>query len=108
MKIIFKHLQRSHFPLLLKWLETPHVKAWWDPNLTWTPELIQEKYDSYVHGYKLENNIHKNIYAFIIKIDNKPIGYIQTYNAYDFHKNLYLNNLPKSLAAIDIFIGEKE
>ncbi|MGD0465923.1 MAG: GNAT family N-acetyltransferase [Gammaproteobacteria bacterium] len=108
MNITFKSLQKSHFPLLLKWLKTPHIKAWWDPGLKWTKKLIQEKYGNYVYGYKLENNIPKKIHAFIIEIDKQPIGYIQVYDAYDFHRSVPLKNLPKSLAAFDIFIGQKE
>jgi len=50
MKITFTPLQESHFPLLLKWLETPHVKAWWDKDIHWTPELIKKRYASYVQG----------------------------------------------------------
>ena len=53
MNITFTSLTESHFPLLLKWLETTHVKLWWDQDVKWTPELIQEKYGSYVKGYKL-------------------------------------------------------
>ncbi|NBO24779.1 MAG: aminoglycoside adenylyltransferase, partial [Chlamydiae bacterium] len=30
MKITFAPLAESHFSLLLKWLESPHVKKWWD------------------------------------------------------------------------------
>lgn len=30
MNINFVPLADSHFPLLLKWLEMPHVKLWWD------------------------------------------------------------------------------
>jgi len=118
MKITFRPLAESHFPLLLKWLETPHVKAWWpvDRNLTivdgdleakWSPELIQAKYGDYVKGYKLENGITKTIKAYIICVDNVPIGYIQIYNAYDFVYSVSLDGLPSSLAAFDVLIGEE-
>ena len=52
--------------------------------------------------------MRKPIHAFIIYVDDTPIGYIQYYNAYDFPRDGYqLNNLPKSLAAIDMFIGHE-
>ena len=54
MNIIFKPLGEADFPLLLKWLEKSHVKAWWDPDILWTLELIKEKYSDYVKGYKIE------------------------------------------------------
>ncbi|MBY0292843.1 MAG: acetyltransferase, partial [Alphaproteobacteria bacterium] len=53
--ITFIPLQEHHFPLLLKWLEVPHVKAWWDQNILWTSELIKEKYGAYVQGFKRLN-----------------------------------------------------
>lgn len=83
MKITFTPLAKPHFPLLLKWLEAPHVKAWWDTDVHYTPELIQEKYGSYVDGYKQIGSERKPIHAFIIYFDDAPIGYIQYYNAYD-------------------------
>ncbi|MCX4083861.1 GNAT family N-acetyltransferase [Rickettsia hoogstraalii] len=56
MHINFTPLSTSHFSLLLKWLEMPHVKLWWDEDIKWSLELIEQKYSSYVRGYKLENN----------------------------------------------------
>jgi len=105
-KITFTPLAESHFPLLLKWLEAPHVKAWWDQDVKWTPELVQEKYAAYVKGYKIVNGIAKAIHAYIIYSDNTPVGYIQIYNAYDFARSKPLTGLPSSLAAFDVFIGE--
>ncbi len=108
MKITFTPLAESHFPLLLKWLEAPHVKAWWDQNLTYTMELVREKYSSYVKGYKLETDLKKPIQAFIIYSDENPVGYIQIYNAYDFLQSKSLSALPEKLGAFDIFIGQEE
>jgi aminoglycoside 6'-N-acetyltransferase len=106
MNIAFKPLNESHFPLLLKWLESPHVKKWWDQDVTYTIELVREKYSSYVKGYKLEGSAQKPIQAFIIYSDQNPVGYIQIYNAYDFPRSKPLLGLPENLGAFDIFIGE--
>ncbi len=108
MKIEFKPLSETHFILLLKWLEAPHVKQWWDQNINYNEKSIEEKYSSYVNGYKLKNGEKKAISAFIIYLDDKPIGYIQLYNTYDFLRNKPLANLSKSLGAIDFYIGEEE
>jgi RimJ/RimL family protein N-acetyltransferase len=120
MNITFSHLAESHFPLLLKWLETPHVKTWWsiDQSLQrvgkekeegekWTSSSIQEKYANYVKGYKLENGVNKPIQAYIIFVDTIPIGYIQIYNAYAFPRSKPLIGLPLDLAAFDVLIGEE-
>jgi aminoglycoside 6'-N-acetyltransferase len=118
MAITFKPLNESHFPFLLKWLESPHVKKWWpadrslgaggDQDVTYTIELVKEKYSSYVKGYKLEVGAQKPIQAFIIYSDQNPVGYIQIYNAYDFPRSKPLLGLPSNLGAFDIFIGEEE
>lgn len=76
MHITFEPLAESHFPLLLKWLTTPHVKAWWDKDIHWTADLIQEKYNSYVKGFKLQERVPKKIDAYIICADTTPVGYI--------------------------------
>lgn len=99
--INFKPLSEADFPLLQKWLNSPHVKEWWHHD-----GKIEEKYKTYVQGYKLENGEKKPISAFIIYIDDKPIGYIQLYNAYDFAKQL--KDLPKSLGMIDFYIGDEK
>ena len=106
MVITFFPLSENHCSLLLKWLEAPHVKAWWDQDVQWTPALIQEKYGTYVDGYKLENDSQKPLYAYIVLADQLSIGYIQFYNAYDFRRSILLTNLPSSLAALDLFIGD--
>ena len=103
----FTTLSKDHFPLLLKWLNTIHVKKWWDQDVEWTSLKIHEKYESYVQGYKIEHGKKKTINAYIILYDNIPVGYIQIYNAYDFERSHPLANLHKKLAAFDIFIGEE-
>ncbi|KTD56677.1 GNAT family acetyltransferase [Legionella santicrucis] len=108
MKITFTPLAESHFPLLLKWLEAPHVKAWWDQSVTYTLDLVHEKYSSYVKGYKLVEGLEKPIKSFIIQHNQNPVGYIQIYNAYDFPRSKSLLGLPENLGAFDIFIGAEE
>ena len=105
MKIKFIALSIFDFPLLYKWLEASHVKQWWDEDIINTEEYVEEKYSSYVEGYKLENGKKKPISAFIIYLSDKSIGYIQIYNAYDFDQII---DLPKSLGAIDFYIGEED
>jgi GNAT superfamily N-acetyltransferase len=107
MTITFEPLNESHFSLLLKWLEAPHVKKWWDQDVTYTLELVHKKYSSYVKGYKLVDGQQKPIQGFIIHNNQNPIGYIQIYNAYDFPRSKTLSGLPANLGAFDIFIAEE-
>jgi aminoglycoside 6'-N-acetyltransferase len=86
----------------------PHVKTWWDSDIHWTSKLIWRKYKSYVYGWRFDGDILRYIDASIISVDDHPVGYIQSYNAYDFSRNSPLKDLPKSLASFDILIGEKD
>jgi aminoglycoside 6'-N-acetyltransferase len=106
--ITFEPLNESHFPLMLKWLESPHIKRWWDQDVVYTLDLVKEKYMSYVKGYKQVSGSNKPIRAYIINVAQTPVGYIQIYNAYDFARSKPLLGLPENLGAFDIFIGEKE
>lgn len=86
----------------------PHVKKWWDQDVTYTLESVREKYGSYVQGYKQVEGVNKPIHSFIIYLDGLPTGYIQIYNAYDFPRSKPLLALPENLGAFDVFIGEKK
>lgn len=108
MNIIFEPLNFSHFPLLLTWLESSHVKKWWDQDIVYTLDLIEKKFGSYVKGYKSIKGVNKPISAYIICIGNHPIGYIQCYNAYDFPRSKNLIGLPENLGAMDVFLGDKK
>jgi aminoglycoside 6'-N-acetyltransferase len=99
MNITFISLTELHFPLLLKWLTTEHVKAWWDKDINWTRELIRKKYTQYIEG-------HKSIDAYIICADAEPIGYIQYYNVHDFPRDSDIPALPPTCASLDWYIGE--
>ncbi len=103
-------LQTTHFPLLLKWINTDHVSRWWRDNRPWSLEDIIQKYTTYCKGYKKTGDLAKPIHAFIIEIQSQPVGFIQYYNAHDFPREggSLPPGLPKKLAALDLFIGESE
>lgn len=105
--ISFKPIEDENFPLLFKWLNTPHVKLWWGDEQCDSLEATEKKYASYVLGYKESQGQNKKISAFIIYCAFEPIGYIQYYNAYDFPRTGYqlMSNI-KLLSAIDTYIGE--
>lgn len=107
--ITFVPLEERHLSLMCAWLMKPHVRAWWDSDVSWTLARVQEKYGSYIQGYKFEKGIKKPIQAFIIAIDGKDIGYIQLYDAHLFEREggLTLDELPRPLATFDIFLGEE-
>ena len=90
----FKPLAETDFPLLLKWLKEAHVKAWWDQGIIWTSELVSKK-------YALKRPVH----AYIILINEAPIGYIQFYDVKDF-ADVDRPQWHQSAAGLDYYIGE--
>jgi hypothetical protein len=110
MIITFEPLNESHFPRLLKWLEMPHVKRWWDQDVNYTIDLVREKFGKHSHGIGLSKNSNNKTYAYIICLDKEMIGYIQAYNAHDFaHENgLDLSSISGSICGIDLFIGDSK
>lgn len=126
MEIEFLPLNATDFPLLLKWLKSEHVCKWWDQDIDWSLPLIEEKYRTYIDGFKLEVGKRKPIWAYIFQsrvipskegmlsqastgstYRNVPIGYIQYYNIRDFKRDSPLpNNMPEKSAALDFYIGD--
>ena len=100
-------LGEEHFPLMLKWLNVPHVKRWYSSGIEWTLQQVQEKYTDYTKGFSLLQGKAIRIDAFVFTADKTPVGYIQYYNAYDFPRDGYeFQKLPQSLGAVDLFLGE--
>ncbi len=110
MTITFEPLHESHLPLLLKWLETPHVKKWWDQDVTYTLELVKEKFGKHIHGFAISKNSNHKTYAYTICANKEMIGYIQAYNAHDFaqENGLNLSAISGSVCGVDLFIGEQQ
>lgn len=107
--ISFTPLQETHFADLLRWLNTEHVRQWWGDETCWTLEAIQQKYASYVSGFKEVANEHKPIHAYIIECAKKPIGYIQYYDVNDFPRMGYeLTQTAQNTAGMDLYIGEPQ
>ena len=76
MKISFKLLSEAHFTLLLKWLEAPQVKAWWDKDVQWTLALVKEKYADYENE---QDELYKRMEKKRLEID-KTIANFQQIN----------------------------
>ena len=107
----FAPLKTEHFPLLVVWLNTPHVAQWWSDGKVWDEAAVAEKYSSYVAGYKINEQGEKRpIFPFVIQYQGAAIGYIQYYNVHDFERDSFgaiQQHLPASCAALDFFIGDE-
>lgn len=104
----FDSLKMEHFPLMAIWLNEPHVHKWWGEEKKWCLEDIEHKYATYTEQYKVQDGERKSIYPYVITYHGKHIGYIQYYDAHDFpgEDGDRLTELPKPLAAVDLFIGD--
>lgn len=110
MNLTFRAFTEIDFPLLLAWLESPHVKKWWDQDITYTIDLVKEKFGKHIHGLAISNNSNKKTYAYTISVDKEKIGYIQAYNARDFaeENGLDLDVISGSICGVDLFIGDEK
>lgn len=109
--LAFKPLSIDQLNLLHKWMQQPHVSQWWGEGRSWSFKDIKEKYTPYTLGYKIQQGAKKPIYPFVIELEERPIGFVQFYNALDFPRDGFnvenvWHDRTKSLAAIDFYIGE--
>ena len=105
-QIQFSPLTMGDLNLIHRWINLPHMAKTWAENKAWRFEDVENKYLTYVKQYKAISEVNKPIFPYIIQCAKNPIGYIQYYNAYDFPREEALNELPQSLAALDLYIGE--
>ena len=68
MNISFRKITESNFKQIFNWLQQPHVTQWW-PEIDW--EKFLKKYRA-----KIDSDY---VHAYIISIDEQPIGMIQYY-----------------------------
>lgn len=111
MKIFdFEPLASHHLLLLHKWMQEPHVVPWWGEGRPWSLKDIEEKYRTYILGFKVINGEKKPIFPYVIYLDGLPVGFIQMYNALEFPRKGFspqdIWREPASLAALDFYIGE--
>jgi RimJ/RimL family protein N-acetyltransferase len=98
----FEPVRPEHYPLLRRWLESPHVRTWWgDPDEEFG--FIRDM----VEGSDTTR-------PFLIVADGEPIGYIQYWfighhqNEEWLKDNPWLAELPSNAVGVDLSIGEPE
>lgn len=110
--VTFVKLSAEHFSLIHQWFQEPHVWEWWGENKKWSMQDIEDKYATYLKGYKLNpQGETRFIYPYIIFFQGHPIGYIQYYNLFDFSREHFevltlQKEFSESVAALDFYIGE--
>lgn len=97
----FRRTTRADFPLLARWLGTPHVARFW--NHETTPDAIERDFGGSVDGTEPSDD-------FIVEDAGVPVGFIQRSRICDYadeHIELIaLADAPQDALTIDYFIGE--
>lgn len=88
----FRPVTRKDLPMLARWLAQPHVAEWWDD-----PETELASIEEHIDSISVE--------PFIIEIDGKPIGYIQSYDPHLEEDHPYQDQ-PFGTLGVDLTIGE--
>ena len=93
--ILFRPLEQKDFPMLHEWLNRDHIAPNWG-GLT-SLEEVNSLYQARLHS--------KSIFPFIVYFNEKPIGFIQAYDASLVRNNWLLET--EGTFGIDQFISDK-
>ena len=98
MTITFRSLAEDDLPLLHDWRQREHVARWWGAPPSY--DSVRDEYLPVIHGEEPTD-------GYLILLDGRPIGFIQTYLLADWRS--YWPEVEEAGAAgLDLFIGEPE
>jgi RimJ/RimL family protein N-acetyltransferase len=95
----FRTLEEADLRLLHEWLRREHVRRWWDDHSSY--EDVAEHYLPAIEGRKPAD-------LYLILLDDRPVGFIQTYLVADYPDFAARVGLGVGVAGVDLFIGEEE
>lgn len=98
----FTPLREADLELVERWLLEPHVRRWYDdvPAETYPEDTIAD-YRRAIRGEDPTD-------LYVIKLDGRPIGEIQSYRIDDHPEYAAQVALGRAAIGIDLFIGEPE
>lgn len=95
--IRFRPLEAADFPLMQRWLNTPHVLRWWKEPLT-----LEQVAAKYLPRIELREPTRQ----YLILYAGAPIGSIQAYRMDDYPEYAEAAEVGVDAAGVDLFIGE--
>lgn len=100
-KFQFRPLSISDIPLMYHWFNLSHVMEFYSLR-KWTENEVLEKLKPYISGEKL-------VSAFIVLMNEDPIGYVQQYkiNDYPWPNQTLPEEIVNNAAGMDLFIGDE-
>ncbi len=99
MEVSFRPLREDDLPLLHEWLQRPHVKRWWRDS-----DTLEETAAHYMPA--LSGGDPSDHY--VIVVDGRDAGMIQTYLAADYPEWGAFVDDPERVAGVDLLIGEEQ
>jgi aminoglycoside 6'-N-acetyltransferase len=97
--IRFTPLTRDDLPLLLVWLQKPHVAEWWRD--LQTMEQLEADHLPAIEG-------REPSYDYVVVLDGRPVGMIQTYLVSDFPEWEEILHVGEGVAGVDLLIGDED
>jgi aminoglycoside 6'-N-acetyltransferase len=95
----FQRLTAADLPLLYEWVRRDHVRRWWGEDETY--ESLLEDYLPAIEG-------REPSHPYLILLDGRPVGFIQTYLVEDYPEWVALLQVEAGVAGADIVIGDVE
>ena len=99
-QITFRDLTRDDLPMMLRCLSDPDVSPWYEVREL-TPEYLDQEFGAMIDGRDPGR-------PFIILIDDRPVGYIQTYELGAFPDYQRELDLEPDVVSTDLFLGEPD
>jgi RimJ/RimL family protein N-acetyltransferase len=93
----FRRLDAADLRLLHEWLQREHVRNWWSKHDTY--EEVGEHYLPAIDGREPTD-------LYLILLDERPIGFIQTYLVSDYPEHAALVQVGEHVAGVDLFIAD--
>jgi len=97
MTIAFRRMNADDLGLLYEWLQRDHVRRWWSK---------RETYEEVVEHYLPASEGRKPTDLYLILVDERPVGFIQTYHISDHPEYRELVDVEEGVAGVDLFLAE--
>jgi Acetyltransferase (GNAT) domain len=95
----FRAMKLDDLPLIHRWVNTPHVREWWDALPTF--DAVVTKYAPRVLGKEPTR-------SFVVEAGSRPVGYIQSYPITDYPDYARYLGSEDCAAGVDLFVSEAE
>lgn len=92
-------MRHSDLPLLQRWLQLPHVDAWWHEPLDLAGVVAK-------YGPRIDGVVPTHM--FVIEHEGRAIGWIQWYRWRDYPAHAAQLGAEPSAAGVDLALGEAE